>query len=98
MSLSAPITQPLTLCLTFLFLALAGLCLAQDGVSTAGAARTKYLGNLGVFPTSREVVVEDFVNYHRHEIGRPKAGEAVALDVRWGSENVSNNREAVLQV
>ena len=39
--------------------------------------------------------VEEFVNYHRHEIGRPKAGEAVNLDVRWGNDVVSNGREAV---
>lgn len=77
---------------------LAGAAFAQDGVSTAGAARTRYLGNMGVIPASREVVVEDFVNYHRHEIGRPKAGEAVALDVRWGNDVVSGHREAVLQV
>ncbi|MHB8635779.1 MAG: vWA domain-containing protein [Fimbriimonadaceae bacterium] len=81
-----------------------GLCLlasatfAQDGVSTAGAARTKYLSHLGVLPASREVSVEDFVNYHRHEIGRPQAGMAVALDVRWSGRNVSAGGETVLQV
>lgn len=91
-------TRPLVLCFTIVFLALAVVSLAQDGVSTAGAARTRYLGNRGVFPTSREVAVEDFVNYHRHEIGRPKAGEAVAVDVRWGNDVVSGRREALLQV
>ena len=98
MSLSNRSHRPLLLSLTFILLGIAASGLAQDGVSTAGAARTRYLGNMGVFPASREVVVEDFVNYHRHEIGRPKAGEAVALDVRWGSDVVSSGREAVLQV
>jgi Mg-chelatase subunit ChlD len=92
------VIRPSIPCLAFLVLALSGVALAQDGVSTAGEARTRYLGNLGIIPASREVVVEDFVNYHRHEIGRPKAGEAVALDVRWGNAVVSGNREAVLQV
>lgn len=78
--------------------ALSSLVFAQDGVSSAGAARIKYLSGLGVIPSSREVFVEDFVNYHRHEIGRPKAGEAVALDVRWGSEYVQKNGAAVLQI
>jgi hypothetical protein len=78
-------------------LLMAGLCTAQEGVSSAGAARTKALGNAGVFPEPRDVVVEDFINYHRHEIGRPKAGEAVALDVRWGNDSVSGG-QAVLQV
>ncbi|MCE9557559.1 MAG: VWA domain-containing protein [Armatimonadetes bacterium] len=75
----------------------ASLGLAQDGVSTAGAARTRALGNAGLLPKARDVVVEDIVNYHRHEIGRPKAGESVALDVRWSSDLVSGD-EAVLQV
>src|SRR5262249_24423482 len=87
-------------CLLFLFLALANAALAQqDGRSTASAARTRYLSEVGLVPSSREVVVEDFINYHRHEIGRPKAGEAVALDVRWGNDrSFGAGYEAVLQV
>lgn len=91
-------TRSRFVCLAVAILALACASLAQDGVSTAGAARAKLLGNLGLLPSSREIVVEDFVNYHRHEIGRPKAGEAVGLDVRWGSESVVKNGMAVLQV
>lgn len=71
---------------------------AQDGVSTAGAARTKMLSRLGILPKASEVVVEDFVNYHRHEIGRPKAGESVGLDLRWGNSSLAKGGEAVLQV
>jgi Ca-activated chloride channel homolog len=78
-----------------LVLALSG-AVAQDGVSSAAASRTRYLGELGIIPTSREIVVEEIVNYHRHNIGRPKAGEAVHMDVRWG--NGVSTREAVLQV
>ncbi|MCH8274928.1 MAG: VWA domain-containing protein [Armatimonadetes bacterium] len=73
------------------------LSTAQDGVSTASAARTRYLGYLGVIPSSQEIAVEDFVNYHRHEIGRPRAGEAVGLDVRWSSDPMSEG-SAFLQV
>ena len=75
-------------------------CLAQqEGASSAAAARGRYLAETGFIPTSREVAVEEFVNYHRHQIGRPKAGEAVALDVRWGSNLVSeDNPESVLQL
>ncbi|MBS1724328.1 MAG: VWA domain-containing protein [Armatimonadetes bacterium] len=71
---------------------------AQDGVSTAGAARSKYLAEHGGLPAPSEVVVEDFVNYHRHEIARPKSGEAVALDLRWGSAGIQPRGSAVLQV
>ena len=72
---------------------------AQEGASTAAAARTRYLSEMGLIPASRSVAVEEFVNYHRHQIGRPRAGEAVSLDVRWGSDRVSAaDPEAVLQV
>ena len=84
--------------LTAPLLAFACLVQAQDGVSTAGAARTRYLSGLGVIPAAREVVVEDFVNYHRHEIPRPKAGSSVALDLRWGAASVSKGGDGVLQV
>lgn len=76
--------------------AIACSAVAQDGVSTAGAARAKYLSGLGLLPSSREVIVEDFINYHRHEIGRPKAGEAVGLDLRWEQEALG--QDAVLQI
>ena len=71
---------------------------AQDGVSTASAARTKYLGNRGEFPSSREIAVEDFVNYPRHELPLPKAGQAVAMDVRWGNDTIRDGRPSTLQI
>jgi len=85
--------------LLFLFLALTDAALGQAGRSTASAAHTRYLSETGLVPSSREVAVEDFINYHRHEIGRPKAGEAVALDMRWGNDRaLGAGYEAVLQV
>ncbi len=78
--------------------ALAPCALAQDGVSTGSEARTKYLGNRGEIPASSEIAVEDFVNYHRHELPRPKSGQAVAMDVRWGNDTVREGRHSVLQV
>lgn len=72
---------------------------AQEGASTAAAARTRYLSEMGLIPASRSVAVEEFVNYHRHQIGRPRAGEAVLLDVRWGNDRLSAaDPEAVLQI
>src|SRR5688500_8776616 len=32
--------------------------LAQDGVSSAAASRARYLGELGIIPSSREIAVE----------------------------------------
>ncbi|HEX8116369.1 MAG TPA: VWA domain-containing protein [Pyrinomonadaceae bacterium] len=80
-------------------LLLAPAAQAQEGASTAAAARTRYLSEMGLIPASRSVAVEEFVNYHRHQIGRPKAGEAVHMDVRWGNDRVSAaSPEAVLQI
>lgn len=51
------------------------------------------------FTPPDEVAVEEFVNYHRHRLPMPKAGQAVAMDVRWGNDEVSSGqREAVLQI
>jgi Ca-activated chloride channel homolog len=82
--------------LFFLFVASTNAALAQEATSTASAARTRYLSEMGIMPSSREIAVEEFVNYHRHEIGRPKSGEAVAMDLRWGSDRAGY--EAVFQV
>ncbi|HEX8560061.1 MAG TPA: VWA domain-containing protein [Pyrinomonadaceae bacterium] len=85
--------------LALVLLASAAGAHAQEGASTAAAARTRYLAEMGLIPASRSVAVEEFVNYHRHQIGRPKAGEAVLMDVRWGNDRVAApGAEAVLQV
>lgn len=79
--------------------AFSGAASAQAGASTAAAARTSYLSETGSIPAAPEIAVEEFVNYRRHEIGLPKAGEAVNMDVRWGNNLASiDTREAVLQV
>jgi Ca-activated chloride channel family protein len=87
------------LMLLLLCFALPYASMAQDGTSSAAASRTRYLSETGFLPTSREVAVEEFINYHRHQIGRPKSGEAVALDLRWGNAQMSGAAsEAVLQI
>ena len=46
-----------------------------------------------------EVAVEEFVNYHKHRLPLPKWGQAVAMDTRWGNNEISRSqREAVLQI
>jgi Ca-activated chloride channel family protein len=102
MSKSAYKTQPVCFKIFLTLLVLCTLSVtatAQEGTSQAAAARSRYLSEMGMLPSSREIAVEEFVNYHRHQIGRPKAGEAVALDLRWGNDRVSGaDSEAVLQV
>lgn len=52
-----------------------------------------------VFKIPDEVAVEEFVNYHKHRLPLPKAGQAVAMDTRWGNWEISRSqREAVLQI
>src|SRR5262245_25438099 len=90
------------LILNLLLLLFAMTCSAlaqQQGASSAAASRARYLSEMGSLPASREVAVEEFVNYHRHQIGSPRAGEAVALDVRWGNDQAPGpGHESVLQI
>ena len=46
-----------------------------------------------------DVAVDEFINYHKHRLPLPKAGQAVAMDVRWGNNEISEVQpEAVLQI
>lgn len=66
--------------------------------SYPNSAASNYSYNYN-FVAPDAVAVEEFVNYHKHRLPLPKAGQAVALDARWGSERVSAAQpEAVLQV
>jgi len=79
-------------------LALAGPAAAQESGSTFGQARTRELAELGRLPTARDVVVRDFVNYHRHRLPLPKGNADVALDVRWATNDPLGGREVFVQV
>ncbi len=51
------------------------------------------------FKVPDEVAVEEFVNYHKHRLALPKVGQAVAMDTRWGNNEISPaQRDAVLQI
>ncbi|MGI9055938.1 MAG: vWA domain-containing protein [Pyrinomonadaceae bacterium] len=67
--------------------------------SSRGSQSKNYSNNTVNFTPPDEVAVEEFVNYHRHRLPLPKAGQSVAMDVRWGNDEISRNqREAVLQI
>ena len=52
-----------------------------------------------VFKVPEEVAVEEFINYHKHRLPLPKSSQAVALDTRWGNDEIARSqREAVLQI
>jgi Mg-chelatase subunit ChlD len=79
-------------------LLLAAGAAAQAGTSTFGDARTRELAALGVLPTARDVVVRDIVDYHRHRLPLPRAGQTVALDVRFDRGAAGDGEEVWLQV
>src|SRR5262249_52383596 len=70
----------------------------QEGHSQFGHARTRELAELGVLPTPLEVAVADIVDSPRPRLPLPRAGEAVAMDVRFGGATVAPGGEAVLQL
>jgi hypothetical protein len=45
-----------------------------------------------------EIAVEEIVNYHRHRLPLPRAGQGVAMDLRWGNEQAAPGQPAVLQI
>ena len=46
-----------------------------------------------------DVIVDEFINYHKHRLPSPKSGQSVAMDTRWGNAEISRSqREAVLQI
>lgn len=86
------------------FLPLLGLALlpsaahAQAHSSSSGKAYTKRYAKLGILPAPEGVIVRDIINYHRHLIAMPRAGQEFALDLRWDAPLAAGRRESVLQI
>lgn len=59
---------------------------AQASVSSATVGMTR----AGVVVRSSQFRVEEFVNYHRHNLPQPAAGEAVAIDASWSRADNGN--------
>lgn len=66
-----------------LFCASGPLVLAQQGYSSAGVAMGKMRSDYLQIPAPEEIVLEEYFNYHLHKLPMPKAGEKVAMDLRW---------------
>jgi Mg-chelatase subunit ChlD len=66
---------------------------------TTNSGSSNYYAPPVTFNLPKEVAVEEYVNYHKHNLPRPKVGQGVAMDTRWGNDEVSGlQREAVLQI
>ncbi len=70
---------------------------SNSGYTNSG--NSNYYRSNVTFTPPDDVSVEEFVNYHKHRLSLPKVGQAVALDTRWGNNEISwSQREAVLQI
>ncbi|MDP1563628.1 MAG: VWA domain-containing protein [Pirellulaceae bacterium] len=65
--------------------------LGQYGVSSASVGMTR----AGLMLRGSQFRVEEFVNYHRHELPQPSDGKAIALDVCWDR---SGNGNLIFQI
>jgi Mg-chelatase subunit ChlD len=82
-----------------LFLACLHAGYAQQGYSSASHSRAKQRSNALMIPRASEIVIEEFFNYHTHNLPTPTKGKSVMMDMRWGNASISEAQpEAVLQV
>lgn len=67
----------------------------QAGYSSGSVSQ----GKSNQITSSDQVIVEEYINYHKHRIPMPEGDERVAMDVRWGNKQFSPaNKEAILQI
>lgn len=71
--------------------------LAQDGSSLMGKGVARAAAARAALPDPAHLAVEDLINAPRHQIPLPKAGEALAMDLRWDHPFARPGR-AVLQI
>lgn len=75
----------------------------QAGVSSASVSRVRSeadrpVGLSGPPAAPDPIAVEEIVNYHRHRLPLPRAGQSVRMDVRWGNEASAPGQPSVLQI
>lgn len=72
---------------------------AQEGYSSASMSMAQMRASALQVPLPEEIVVEEYVNYHRHAIPRPSGRQGAALDLAWGERFLAEGgARAVLQV
>jgi hypothetical protein len=97
--------------IALVFFAMSVSVFAQQGTSSSSVMRSRamskgsqssssgYYEPQPVFTPPDFIVVDEFVNFHKHNLPMPKAGQSVAMDVRWGNNQISfSNAEAILQI
>ncbi|MCP4438072.1 MAG: VWA domain-containing protein [Aureispira sp.] len=80
--------------LTCMFIAYLPSIFAQQGYSSASVGMTKAKE---IIPQPSEIIVEEYINYHTHNIPLPSKNKAVNLDLSWTRGKPFTN-DPVLQV
>lgn len=71
---------------------------AQGGYSSASVSSQQNAA-LQAIPEAKNIVVEEYMNFRKHQIPQPKGNTSVALDLRWANPSLENlQEEAVLQI
>jgi Mg-chelatase subunit ChlD len=71
---------------------------AQAGYSSSSVGRTK-ANNRNTIPIASQIVIEEFMNYHKHNIALPsKNSENVKMSLTWGNDSPPNNDNHILQI
>ena len=87
------------LLILFILLNTPFLVFAQHGYSSASMGMSKQKSTQMIIPQPGEIVVEEYFNYHTHNLPLPEGNLPIGLDVRWGNRTVSpTSNEAVLQI
>lgn len=63
------------------------LGMAQSGYSSAsmGMSKSYSEANVPIIPKPQDVVVEEYMNYHRHKLAMPSGDKNVGIDASWGN-------------
>ncbi len=81
-------------CLVF-----ASQALAQAGYSSGSVSQQRRQAHTNQIPEAKDVVVEEYMNFHRHNIPLPARNQKVNMDLRWGNaDHKPDFPEAILQV
>lgn len=72
---------------------------AQKGYSSASYSMGKMRAANGRIPSPSEIRVEEYVNYHEHQLPEPEEGRAVEMELRWGNERIAlSDQASILQI
>lgn len=71
---------------------------AQLGYSSASMSMSQQNHNRYRIPAADEIVVEEYMNFHRHNLPLPSGNASICVSTEWGSSNIRPGSEAILQV